>query len=277
MMNTNPQTRISYQEAKAMDRGLGNVLRVLAAVGATRERKPVQWVDLKPTAAGVELAGADGSTGMIPQPINPIPARALLALLGIAYPQGASDGAEVAALRVELAKAQQEVTLAHQTITARGIQVDGFRQGLKDMDTRLQAALADANTARADLARAVIIGQGGAADHAKRADAAEREAAGLRAEVASLERTVSKLRGNVTTSNGDTVAAETMTARPTAPGSILDALRQRGDVEVSADGSAVRFLGKQGTGVADALKAAGYTWDGKAYKATGEKVWRRAA
>lgn len=58
------------------------------------------------------------------------------------------------------------------------------------------------------------------------------------------------------------VTAGTSLAQP----AILSILRTRGDVTVAADDSTVVFHGKQGMGVADQLKGAGYKWDVRASK-----------
>jgi hypothetical protein len=52
---------------------------------------------------------------------------------------------------------------------------------------------------------------------------------------------------------------------------IIAVLRQRSDVSVEAD--SVTFHGRQGAGVADQLKAAGYKWDVRHNKSSGENRW----
>lgn len=128
------------------------------------------------------------------------------------------------------------------------------------------------------------------------------ELAEARAEVEALKRTVIKLRALVLPPTPDADAADlrdrreakeavaqeaqvpapqptrraTATdLRPAAP-PILAQLRARSDVTVSDDGAAITFHGKQGAGVADALKAAGYKWDHVAHKASQLNRWTRA-
>lgn len=140
---SNPLTRVSGVQAKAIDRSVSNVVRCLAAIGATRERKPIAFVDLVPTEAGVELKGSDGSTGMIPRPIVPIPAEALLALLGIAMPQGGNVSFEADAwkakynqaagdahdLRACLEKTAREASEARAEIAALSRTIERLRAG----------------------------------------------------------------------------------------------------------------------------------------------------
>jgi hypothetical protein len=67
----------------------------------------------------------------------------------------------------------------------------------------------------------------------------------------------------------DIVKAASGTSK--AEPAIIAVLRQRSDVSVEAD--SVTFHGRQGAGVADQLKAAGYKWDVRHNKSSGENRW----
>lgn len=114
-------------------------------------------------------------------------------------------------------------------------------------------------------------------------EAARREASEARAEVAALQRTVGKLRQTVPTTAHDT---EEIPQAPAAPArahssvleSFLFAISQRKDVRVRhlADQSiTIEFMGSQGIGTGDALKANGFRWDARQYKADRRNLWTR--
>jgi hypothetical protein len=264
---------ITGAQAKALDRALANVPRVLASIGATRERKPIASVTIDSVEAGVRLRGSDGSEGLIPRPRIDLPADAMLALLGLdsaPFAQGADQGGRLAdlvrerdAIRAELDTLRQSHASLSETLNKRTAEVDALRARPSGATTDTLRMARERDAAREAEALAVRRADAAIADMSRRLADAE-------AEAKALARTVAKLRARAAAQD-DGNAEETRLAN-------AEAAEAQGAVAVDRGPVVVRFpRNGQGKGLRaakldlDALRRAGFrfTYDDRQNPAQG--------